>query len=206
MTSPQRPSEGSDTPQPPQQPQQPDWSVLLPREGEPVGPPPVGAAPPGSPTGATPPPQPPRPPRAVPQPSRNGFAIASLILGILGSGFLLGIVFGVVALVQITAKGQRGRGMAIVGILLSVLWIVAAVAAVAIGLYLARDDVAAANNVKVGDCITNIPDASHLGELVATSCANPHKAEVVGVVKLSGSDFPGGQTLSKQGEDACRRP
>lgn len=56
----------------------------------------------------------------------NGFAIASLILGIFG-GTMLSLTFGFVALSQIKATGRRqpGRGLALAGIILSVAWILA---------------------------------------------------------------------------------
>jgi len=68
-------------------------------------------------------------PVVVATPSTNGFAITALILGILGVS-LLSVVFGAVALSQIRSSGgtQRGRGMAIWGIVLGVLWTIALVA------------------------------------------------------------------------------
>ncbi|UCC69576.1 MAG: DUF4190 domain-containing protein [Armatimonadota bacterium] len=65
---------------------------------------------------------PPLPP--VPRPRTSGLAIASLILGILG-GFvvtaLLGLIFGIIALVQIgRSQGRlRGQGLAIAGTVIS---------------------------------------------------------------------------------------
>jgi len=47
----------------------------------------------------------------------NGFAIASMIFGILG-GWVLALVFGLIALSQIGRTGESGRGMAIAGIVL----------------------------------------------------------------------------------------
>ena len=58
----------------------------------------------------------------------NGFAVASLVLGIIGIffGFILAIIFGIIALVQIrNSEGrQRGKGMATAGLILSGVWIV----------------------------------------------------------------------------------
>ena len=58
----------------------------------------------------------------------NGFATASLVLGIVGVS-LLAFIFGLVALSQIGRSGgaQRGRGMAIAGVVLSVFWMIASV-------------------------------------------------------------------------------
>jgi len=51
----------------------------------------------------------------------SGFAIASLVLGILG-GAILAIIFGFVALSQIKKSGAKGRGMAIAGVVLGFVW------------------------------------------------------------------------------------
>lgn len=81
---------------------------------------PSGAAPYGAPM-----------PGAVPMgywapPSTNGFAVASLVLGII-SGWLLAIIFGAIALSQIKRSGgrQTGRGMAIAGLVLGIVWFLA---------------------------------------------------------------------------------
>jgi Domain of unknown function (DUF4190) len=77
-----------------------------------------------------PPPAPQHPPPTYPQPyywspPTNGFAIASLICGIVGMGVgsILALVFGYVAKRQIDESGgmQGGRGLAIAGIVLG--WI-----------------------------------------------------------------------------------
>ena len=51
----------------------------------------------------------------------NGFAVASLIFGLLGG--LLGLIFGIIALNQIKKNGGKGKGLAIAGIVLFILWI-----------------------------------------------------------------------------------
>jgi hypothetical protein len=54
----------------------------------------------------------------------NGMAIASMVLGILWIywiGSILALVFGYVALSQIKSRNERGRGMAIAGVVLG--WI-----------------------------------------------------------------------------------
>ncbi len=62
----------------------------------------------------------------------NGFAVASLVFGIL-SGILLSIIFGVVALNQIPKNQQNGRGMAIAGLILSGIWLVILIALISTG-------------------------------------------------------------------------
>jgi hypothetical protein len=84
-----------------------------------------GGVPPGYPSLA-----PGGPPVAWAQPSyggaprdggTDGFAVASLVVGIL-SGSLLAIIFGIVALGRIRRDGTGGRGLAIAGIVLGFLW------------------------------------------------------------------------------------
>ncbi|MCU1529680.1 MAG: hypothetical protein JWP75_3443 [Frondihabitans sp.] len=59
--------------------------------------------------------------RALQRPnSTNGFAVSALIFGLLG-GTIFPIVFGHVALAQIERTGERGRGMAIAGLILGYL-------------------------------------------------------------------------------------
>jgi uncharacterized membrane protein len=65
----------------------------------------------------------------------NGLAIASLVLGmwLFWLGSLVGLVLGLVALKQIKRRNQGGRGIAIAGVVLSVLWPVGLVVAVIVG-------------------------------------------------------------------------
>ena len=64
-----------------------------------------------------------------PQSGTNGMAIAAMVCGICGFLCLIpglvGIVLGIVSLPQIKRSGQGGRGMAIAGIVMGTLWIVA---------------------------------------------------------------------------------
>jgi hypothetical protein len=98
--------------------------------------------PPATPAGYTPAPPygyPPAPggyPPGGNQQGTNGFAIAALVLAILGCAFfpaILAIVFGFVALSQIKTTGQKGRGLAIAGITLSFVLIVLLAIFLAIG-------------------------------------------------------------------------
>jgi hypothetical protein len=70
-------------------------------------------------------PVPPAPPVPI-NPATSGFAIAALVLSLVG-GAILGVVFGILALNDIKKTGKQGRGMAIAGIVIgavaSVAWI-----------------------------------------------------------------------------------
>lgn len=94
-----------------------------PPPGSGYGLPPYGYPP--SPYGYGPPPgygYPPRPSRGT-----NGFAIASLVLGIIclyWVGSVLAIIFGFIARKQIRDSGDQGRAMATAGIVLGFSWFV----------------------------------------------------------------------------------
>jgi hypothetical protein len=92
------------------------------------------ATPPQEPDRGPAPPPPPRPAapsygaRAPSTSKTNGFAIASLVLGIIpctGITSILAIVFGFIARNQIQQSGgrQQGSGMAMAGIILGFVWI-----------------------------------------------------------------------------------
>jgi hypothetical protein len=75
------------------------------------------------------------PPGYVPARPMNGFAIASMVLGIVwiyGIGSILALVFGYIAKGQIKEQGQAGGGMAIAGIVLG--WVGIALTIVGFGL------------------------------------------------------------------------
>ena len=60
----------------------------------------------------------------VSYPKTNGFAIAALTCSFFGFlGGILGVIFGCVALNQISHRNQRGRGMAIAGTVIGACWV-----------------------------------------------------------------------------------
>jgi Domain of unknown function (DUF4190) len=88
-------------------------------------PPPPVPPPPGSPPG---PGYPPPVPYGYSTQTTNGFAVAALVIGILGAmgcfAWIVALVFGYIAKRQIDRSGgtQKGRGMAIAGIVLGYVW------------------------------------------------------------------------------------
>jgi len=112
----------STEPPPPPGPQYPS----VPPPPPPVPPPPPpGVAPPGY---GTPYGTPPGAPYGYTTQTTNGFAVAALVVGILGAigcfAWILALVFGYIAKHQIDASHglQKGRGMAIAGIVLGYVW------------------------------------------------------------------------------------
>lgn len=191
----------------PQQPGYPPsgYGAAQPTAGYP--PPGYGPAGPGYPPAGLP------PGAQVPRtPGTNGFAIAALILGILG-GILLSVIFGFVALNQIRRSGQSGRGMAIAGLVLSGLWTVGIAVAVIIAISTSADrdstgtiaegGSVSATAVRVGDCLNGLDDLSNITSLPAVPCAEPHEGEVFDVFDLPSGPYPGDAGLESVVEDEC---
>ena len=99
---------------------------------------PAPAAPAPSTHGSTTPAAPPASPRPA---KTNGWAIASLVLGILG-GSVLAIIFGLVARGQIKRSGgrQQGMGLATAGIALGAVWLALVAVVIVLGVTGAFDD------------------------------------------------------------------
>ena len=174
----------------------------------PPPPPPPGQGPygqpgyPGGPYGQ----QPSQYGQAYPPPQQqagtNGFAIAALILGILGVVFL-SVIFGIIALVQIKRRGQRGRGMAIVGLVFSALWTLLVVGLVILAV-VSSDGSVRATAVDTGDCIETIPaDNARVARLPKVACDKPHEGEVYARIAVTGDAFPGQSTLERDFRDRC---
>jgi hypothetical protein len=159
----------------------------------PQGPPPYGQ-PPAGPGGFYPPP-PPQPYWSAPSegyyappPRTNWWSIVGLITGIVGV-VVVSLVCGIVGLKK-SKVFQRGRGMAIAAIILSVLWIVGIGVAILVQLVIGKGNVTA-TDVKVGDCLSEIPNGSKVIRVQTIGCDKPHAGEVFAVLMMPDGDFPG---------------
>lgn len=161
-----------------------------------------------------------------PQPPRgtNGMAIAALVLGICGFFFvtpIVGLVLGIVSLTVVNRTGQRGKGMAISGIVLSSLWIalfatiivVAGVTAKSPAQRNASGDVVKSGTVPIfdlrpGDCFT-VPDGligstdSHIQTLPAVPCSMPHDSESFGSFTAAETSYPGANAMRDEARSQC---
>jgi hypothetical protein len=184
--------------------------------GEPVAP--AAAAWPPPPPGVYLPSLP--PPQPTYAPGTNGLAIAALCCGIFGLflvSSILGVVFGIVALNQLRARPQKGRNMAIGGIVSGSAWLVVWAALIGIGLTSgperdATGKVTAQGTVvleelRAGDCFDGVPTGEetwHSRDSVTVKpCAGPHEAEVGAVVTLPDGDFPGSDEAFDLASTAC---
>ncbi|MFD9001748.1 DUF4190 domain-containing protein [Streptomyces sp. NPDC059582] len=130
----------------------------------------------------------------------NGLAIASLVLGIFCFLPAMGLVLGVIALVQIRKRGGRGRGLAVGGAVLSsiglVLWTLMLTTGAASEFWEgvkegARDGTSL--SVSAGECF-DAPDGALEGytyDVDKVPCEGEHDGEVFAVFELrSGTDYP----------------
>lgn len=167
------------------------------------GPPPPGYEPP-PPYGSQP----------VPPPGRNGFAIASLICGIIPCTVLLSVIFGIVALVQIGRNGQRGKGLAIGGLAATGGWVVVGIAAVTIAVINSTPDrdpsgeiteggQIALEELAAGDCVNELAEEP-TAALPAVPCAEPHEGEVFALFDVSqDGDWPGEEVILDEASTGC---
>ncbi|MFF3861204.1 DUF4190 domain-containing protein [Streptomyces sp. NPDC002209] len=166
-----------------------------------------------------PPPYWPAPPAkpAYGEPALNGFALASLLVGLLCLP-PLGVVFGIVALVQIARKGERGRALAITGLAVSLAMtavVVLAADRAAERLFDRLDtlqrfegvegELTAMDDMRAGDCF-NVPGGDLLDEsplIYRIACTEVHEGEITSTTRLDDTVSPGGPELKKTATDAC---
>ncbi|MEV0193568.1 DUF4190 domain-containing protein [Kitasatospora purpeofusca] len=152
----------------------------------------------------------------------NGFAIASLVTALFCL-WPVALVLAVVALVQISRRNEKGRGLAVsglvVGVLSLIVSLVAFVGLAAIGFDEERyadsrfgpKGSVAVNDLRVGDCFDQAPLSGDPGStsvywVRVVPCTAPHHAEVAGTVVLpSGRDdqYPSGAEMGRSAEKLC---
>lgn len=155
----------------------------------------------------------------------NGFAITALVTGILGCTWFLGVIFGIIALNQIRRNGDRGRGMAIAGIVVGCLWVVGSL----IGYFLvpsaptttptgalpsATPTHTTPHSLEIGDirpgqCFNDGTNGnngkSSVEELTVVGCSDPHDAQAMATFTFQRGPWPGDAKLSKAAGAQCRK-
>jgi hypothetical protein len=129
----------------------------------------------------------------------NWWAIAALIFGLIG-GVLFGIICGIVGLNK-AKQGQGGRGLAIAGIVLSCLWAVGIVVGIILAATVFQGTVTA-TDVKVGDCLKEIPGNTRVLTVDTVGCDETHAGEVFAVLQMPDGDFPG-QPAIEEYQNKC---
>ncbi|WP_328223976.1 MULTISPECIES: DUF4190 domain-containing protein [unclassified Streptomyces] len=152
-------------------------------------------------------PAPPQPPPV------NGPAIAALVLGVLCFLPGVGLLLGIVALVQIRKKGERGKGMAVAGIVLSTIGALLMTLAFTTGG--ARDawdgfrDAASSAggtfSVEKGECFDS-PSGSleeYAYDVDIVPCDGEHDAEVFAGFSMPDGGYPGDDAVTDVADDRC---
>ena len=129
----------------------------------------------------------------------NWWAIVSLIFGVIG-GVLISVVCGIVGLNK-AKQGQGGRWLAIAGLVLSGLWVLL-LAAGAIFYFTIGKGTVTATDVKVGDCLKEIPGSTRVLTVDTVGCDKPHGGEVFAVLLMPEGDFPG-QSAIEEYQNKC---
>jgi hypothetical protein len=151
-----------------------------------------------------------------PKPGTNGFAIAALVLGLIG-GSLLSVIFGIIALSKIRQQPQRGKGLAIAGLCLSGVWLAGTASVLVVKAETASQRSAATGQItknghldvlslRAGDCFqhpSGTAPAGTLTQVTAVSCATPHNAQVIALLPVPGSDYPGEPAIRAQAVPGC---
>ncbi|MGV9272693.1 DUF4190 domain-containing protein [Streptomyces griseosporeus] len=143
----------------------------------------------------------------------NGLAIAALVLGLLCFVPAVGLVLGVLALVQIRRKGERGKGMAIAGSVLSsvglALWVLVLATGGAGDFWEGFKEGArgSANaNLTKGQCI-DMPGGlaeKDVFDVDEVPCSGRHDGEVFHTFEMGdGSTYPGESAVDDAAEYAC---
>lgn len=128
-------------------------------------------------------------------------------------GGLFSIVFGIIALVQIRRTRQRGKGLAIAGLITTG---ACAVAIPVIALLVAanttqpRDDdgriahdgLVSVDSLRAGDCLNGLAEQISF-RVPGVPCDEPHEGEVYGVFSLSGGDWPGEEAITSESRNTC---
>jgi hypothetical protein len=138
------------------------------------------------------------------------------VLGVLCFLPLVGLILGFFALTQIKKKGERGKGMAIAGMVLS--GIGSAVLAFGFVSYSASDfweDVkegardarenGAAFSVDKGECFDTLGGSLEgmAYDVETVSCEGEHDGEVFANFKMTGGSYPGDAAVTEAADDKC---
>jgi len=144
----------------------------------------------------------------------NGLAIAALVLGILCFLPAVGLVLGIVALAQIKKRGERGKGMAVGGMVMSSIGVVLLALALATGgardfwdgfRDAANDSGGSTFSLKKGECF-DAPGGSLEGlafDVDKVPCAGRHDAEVFASFDLGDGGYPGDSAVTDAADERC---
>jgi hypothetical protein len=172
----------------------------------------------GYPGPAMPPPYPGQPGWYGQERRSNGISIAALVTGIIPCTFFLGVIFGLVGLKQVKQRAERGRGMAISGIVIGGAWAALFAVLITLGAMGKFDDGnTQVMDLKSGQCFNTVneklsdfgktPDDSKVTTGVdVVDCAEEHDAEAYDVYQIQAAEdapYPGVPKVSADAQTTC---
>jgi hypothetical protein len=153
------------------------------------------------------------PPGPERQAGTNGIAIASFVFGLLAV-VPIGVILGIVALVQLRRRPRKGKGFAVAGLVLSGLWMLVLTLAVVAVIVSgpdrdATDEITGGGTVtaaelKPGDCVKGLRDTVSITTLPAVPCAEAHEGEIFAVFSLRLTEWPGSDAVLNEAEKGCQ--
>lgn len=143
----------------------------------------------------------------------NGLAIAAFVLGVLCFVPAVGLVLGLIALAGIRKRGERGKGFAVAGCVLSsvglALWVLTLSTGAAGDFWDGFRDAArgegTAYSLEKGQCFTT-PGGSLQGvtyDVDEVPCAQEHDGEVFAAFDLPDGSYPGDAEITRAADDRC---
>ena len=210
--APSPPDPGSQTPAP-QAPASPGSAAQAPSSEGPGSPSPAvpqqrtatrrGPVP-AEPTPQTPTPKTPAPQAPAPRRRTDGVAVATFISGLIPA-IPVTLILGPMALIRIGRSGARGRALAITGLVLAGLWVVAA--AIVAAAIITRPPppkpvtLPRVFSLRPGECLNS--GSNGISGLQVLSCSQAHGAEVFATFRVAGSHYPGAMALQQQAREGC---
>lgn len=122
------------------------------------------------------------------------------------------MIFGFIGLSRTKGGQRKGRGLAIAGLVLSLVWVLAIGAVVVVALVTqpqrdAGGEVTTGGNetfagVQVGDCANNLTEGVDTGvDLVP--CSQPHQGQVFAIYDLPDGPYPGEDAAFSAAQSGC---
>jgi hypothetical protein len=146
----------------------------------------------------------------APQAGTSGLAITAFVLGLVGL-WPLALIFAVVALVKLQRSHRKGKGLAIAGLILSLLWAVAQIGfALLVGVAVHHQLTQPLNpgergflaQLRPGDCYDYPADTASTS-VIGRNCAEPHDGQMILTFELADGPWPGKDRLHTMANAGC---
>lgn len=152
----------------------------------------------------------------------NGLAITSLVTAIIGCTAWLGLIFGIIALVQIKNRGDRGRGMAIGGIVVACLWLVGGLVSYFVLPGVAKSAAAGVptsvssptkttphdieiQDIEPGQCFNDPNGGDGTVRITIVGCHTPHHAQALATFEFKDGPWPGEKVVRNTARIECTK-